>query len=310
MKKYVLGTLCAILFIISVNHFFFNSKNDKIIKKWAPQNDVVEMPIVLDSRSTKVSYLNSAPIEQRDKEFANFLSASVKIRIRGSSGSGTIFYYDHIENWAYVISCGHLWSGNSKYDPDERKEKAEIIVWFNEEKLSESKSYEAEVLFYSNDRGYDCSCMRFKPDWIPNYYPIAPVNYEIKKGEELNSLGCDGGSEVARYAVKFVEYRGEDLITEKNSPRPGRSGGGLITDSGWYVGICWGTSDTTSGNGIGYFTPLNSIHKTFETNNLYYLLTVNNLHIPIYDWENPNKKYEINFVPQPVKTLLDFSFLK
>lgn len=44
----------------------------------------------------------------------------------------------------------------------------------------------------------------------------------------LNSCGCDAGSEVALYDVYFEEFRGNDLITSKNSPRPGRSGGDYL----------------------------------------------------------------------------------
>jgi hypothetical protein len=308
MNKYFFCILFLIICIISGSHFLSNSKNDKIIKKWAPQEDVVEMPIVKDSKSYKVSFKNSSPVPERNEKYFDLLSASVKIRANGASGSGTIFHYDHVENWAYIISCGHLWSGNYDYNPKNKIKKAQVITWYNEKKLKSEKTYEAEILFYSNERGYDCSCIRFKPDWRPNYYPIGFQDHKLTQGEELNSLGCDGGGEVARYGVHFLEYRGEDLITVDNSPRPGRSGGGLITDSGWFVAICWGTSDTISGNGVGYFTPLKSIHEIFNKNKLYHLLSNNEFNIPIYDRENPDKKYDWNFVPTPVKKILDFSF--
>ncbi len=303
-KRIFLSSIC--LFII-VSAFCINFKSissDPIIKKWTPKNDVVEMPIVHDTKPLKALHVQSnAPIEQRDEKFIEFLSASVKVSVNGASGSGTICYYDPKENWAYVISCGHLWDGNKSYVEKEIKKKAKIITWYhNKTKLNSPKEYDAEILFYSNTRGYDCSCLRFKPDWIPDYFPIASVDYKLDKSTILNSLGCDGGKEVARYEVEFLEYRGLDLITDKNSPRPGRSGGGLITDSGWYVGICWGTSDTSSGNGIGYFTPLNSIHEVFIKNGHEWLIRISESsgrNIPIYDWENPKNEYEWDFIPVP-----------
>lgn len=283
----------------------FNYKNDPIIEKWTPNNNVIEMPIVLDTRPQKTNLKeNSQPIEQRDEKFREFLSASLRISVSGASGSGTICYYDDSTNYAYVISCGHLWSGNYDYKESSQYKKAKVTTWYhNNIKLDKPKTYDADILFWSNSRGYDSSLLRFKPDWIPNYFPIASIDYKIKKGEILNSLGCDSAKEVARYEVQFLEYRGIDLITERNSPRPGRSGGGLLTDSGWYVGICWGTSDTVSGNGIGYFTPLKSIHEIFTKNKHEWLLNVGKFSgkdIPIYDWQNPSKKHNWNFIPVPM----------
>jgi hypothetical protein len=304
MKRISILFLFSIL-ILAFCFSNFNYKNDEIIEKWSPKNDVVAMPVLRNSRPTHVSNSQS-PVPQRDEKFKVFLSSSVKVSVSGGSGSGTIFYYDPGENWAYVISCGHLWDGNKSYkDLLKNKQKAKIITWYpGASKIQDPKIYEAEVLFFSNTRGKDCSCLRFKPDWNPNCFPIAAADYKLKKGEKLNSLGCDGGGEVARYEVEFLERRGEDLITTKNSPRPGRSGGGLLTDSGWYVGICWGTSDVVTGNGIGYFTPLDSIHKVFIENEHEWILLLSEFsgkNIPVFDWKNPNKKFDLDFIPMPAK---------
>jgi hypothetical protein len=316
MKRISKSIFVSLIFILVLTIINFNIRSsDPIIKKWAPKNDVAEMPIVQDTKPHRTQYAGAtAPIEQRDAKYTEFLAASVKINVNGASGSGTICYYDPEENWAYVISCGHLWSGNKSYSKFENKQKAKIITWYqNSKKLDQPKEYNAEILFYSNTRGYDCSCLRFKPDWVPNYFPIAPIDYKLEKLCVLNSLGCDGGKEVARYEVEFAEYRGMDLITNKNSPRPGRSGGGLITDAGWYVGICWGTSDTTSGNGIGYFTPLKSIHELFIKNGHEWLIKLGEFsgrNIPIYDWQNPKNKFEWDFIPMPsgVKSYFTYFF--
>lgn len=301
ISNYVYFSLAFVILVALAASF--NSSNDKIIKKWSPKQDVVEMPIV--KSQIKVSNIGSStPLEQRDEKYYHLLSASVKISANGASGSGTICYYDLKENWAYVISCGHLWDGNkTNAELIKNPKKAKIITWYhNSKKLEEFKTYDAEILFWSNTRGKDCSCLRFKPDWTPNYYPIASRDFSINKGEKLNSLGCDGGREVARYEVEFLELRGDDVITIKNSPRPGRSGGGLITDSGWYVGICWGTSDVITGNGIGYFTPLDSIHKVFKDNNHEWLTLISKFSgrdIPIYDWNSPKKKFNWDYIPTP-----------
>lgn len=287
MKRISCSILCILLlFLINCNISYCNEE--------------VKKPIFEETGAAVRVNSENAPLEERDEKYIKFLSPSLKISVSGASGSGTIFHYSHDSKWAYIISCGHLWNGNKHYDP-KNLSKAKVITWYhNDLKLKEPKSYEAEVLFWSNERGYDASCLRFKPDWKPNYFPIAK-SFEFKKGMYFNSVGCDGGKEVARYEVKFKEFNGLDIITELNSPRPGRSGGGLLTDSGWYVGICWGTSDTVSGNGIGYFTPISSIKKVFKENNHEWLLnTHSEIVIPIYDWSNPGKQYNKDFVPVPI----------
>jgi hypothetical protein len=236
------------------------------------------------------------PNEQRDEKYAKFLSCSVKVSSGGGSGSGTICGYD--SEFAYVISCGHLWDGDKPYSKI-TAHKAKIFTWYqNSIKLSEPKSYDAEILFWSNQRGYDVSLLRFKPDWIPDYFPIAS-EFKPKENMSLNSMGCDGGKEVARYEVKIQEFNGTDLVTIMNSPRPGRSGGGLLTEDGELVGVCWGTSDTVSGDGIGFFTKIQSIKEVFVKNEHEWLLGLKKHSIPIIDWDFPERTYARDFVPFP-----------
>lgn len=258
-----------------------------------------EKPIFYENRTVLSS--SFSPEEQRDPKYFPLLSMSVKINVSGASGSGTICDFDKDSGFAHVISCGHLWSGDKKYDPKEARPKAKIVVWYkNSEKLAAPESFEAEVLFWSNERGYDVSLLRFKPDWRPRFASI-DRSFKPRQGSVLNSMGCDGGREVARYEVVFSEYRSPDIITSRNSPRPGRSGGGLINDEGRLVGVCWGTSDVSSGNGIGYFTPTSSIEKVFEENGYGWLLkTARPKPIPIVDRENKDSVYASDYIPMPL----------
>jgi len=261
-------------------------------------SDSLNKPIFYESEPIKVF----VPNEQRESKFSNLLGVSLKIHVKGAVGSGTICHYDEASGFAHVISCGHLWSGNMRYDPDAKsRPRAEVVTWYkNSIKLHEPETFDAEVLFWSNDRGYDVSLLRFKPDWQPGFAPIDEL-FVLKRGMSLNSLGCDGGSEVARYEVVYEGLVDSDIITSKNSPRPGRSGGGLITDSGKFVGICWGTSDISSGNGNGYFTPVSSIKKVFEKNGHGWLLKLLRFKsIPIVDRENLGLHYDDDFIPFPM----------
>jgi len=238
--------------------------------------------------------------EERDERYADLMRVSVKISVQGGSGSGTVCHYDHSDGWAYVLSCGHLWTGDKKYDP-KTNGKAKVTVWYKSgPRLESPATYEAESLFWSNRRGYDVGMVRFKPDWRPSFAPISS-SFRPTKGVHLNSMGCDGGREVARYEVRILSYSPPDIVTELNSPRPGRSGGGLLDDSGEIVGVCWGTSDTSSGAGKGFFTTLEAIRHVLESNGHVWIVssgwTVRN--IPIFDHDVGSFMEPSNFLPIP-----------
>ena len=264
------------------------------------------MPLV-DNDPFAAAAHGGAPIEKRGEEYRHWLSAGLKIKVRGASGSGTIIYYNEEDGYAYMQSCGHLWDGNMNAEEGKRKKvTCEVETWYhNEVKLDQTKTYPAEVLYYSNSRGRDCSLLRFKPDWKPTYFPIAPEGFEFKKEMYLNSVGCDGGREVAHYDVRYIGMRDvgsgwTDLVTTENSPRPGRSGGGLMTEN-YYVGICWGTS-SYSGDGNGFFTPLSTVRQYNKQNGYGWLNEVGvswARMIPIKDRNNPQGEYPKDYIPLP-----------
>ncbi len=268
---------------------------------------VVPMPIA-DSGSFAAFSFGGEPVPQRTAEFRKWLSAGVKIRVRDGMGSGTIVYYDHSTGEAYVQSCGHLWNGNMSYDASKRiPVTCKIQVWYhNSEKLKNVETYNAEVLYYCNDRGYDSSLLKFKPNWIPVYFPIAPADYVYPKDSRFHSVGCDAGSEVAHYDVRYLGNRSlggkaYDVVTTENSPRPGRSGGGLLDDSN-YIGICWGTT-VRNGTGNGLFTPLSAVRFMNEKNGFAWLNDVGislARKIPIKDQNKPQGKYDSTYIPLPI----------
>lgn len=267
------------------------------------------MPIVDEKHHAEVvKNYNPPPVEQRGPEFRKFLAPSVKIGVSGASGSGTICYYEQKSNTAYVATCGHLWDrGMMSAEEGKRKNiTCKIIVWYqNDKKLDQTKEYPAKVIFYSYRSGCDTALVTFEPDWVPTYFPIAPVNHEIPKGSHQHSCGCDGGREVAHYDVEIVGPQGADLITNYNSPRPGRSGGGLMDDKGYYIGTCWGTS-RRDGTGIGYFTPLDVIHGFWSQQAGYEWLLRQQpgggtpaRQLPIINRNGPPSKFPEDYIPLP-----------
>jgi hypothetical protein len=268
------------------------------------QKSIIDRMPIVDSPYTIYS-TQLAPVEQRGPEVRQWLAPSLKISVSGASGSGTIVYYDNQKNIAYVQSCGHLWDGNmSAEEGIRRRVKCVVIAWYhNDVKLSQPKEYNADVIYWSNTRGRDCSLLKFQPDWKPEFFPLGPSELAIAEGTRLHSMGCDGGREVAHYDVRAVGERSVDFITTENSPRPGRSGGGLVNDNGFYVGICWGTSDK-SGNGIGYFTPLRTVREMNRINGYGWLNDQGGSiarKIPILDRNNSQGKYPLDYIPLPLR---------
>lgn len=290
--------LCLLTSLTMV--FKLGSKAGFMSQDYGPVRPI-EMPIVTDDPYSHLAH-GGAPIEQRDEKFRRWLSVSLKIQVSNASGSGTIIYFDPRDGYAYVQSCGHLWNGNMTAEEGKsRKVTCKVITWYkNEKKLDSTQTYPAEVLYYSNTRGRDCSLLRFKPDWEPIYIPIAPADFQFKENMRLHSCGCDGGRECAHYDVRYLGMRGDDITTTENSPRPGRSGGGLMTDE-VYVGICWGTTDT-SGNGNGFFTPLKVVREYNEKNGFGWLNEVGinwARQIPIIDRNGPQGQYPRDYIPLP-----------
>ncbi len=304
MKKFfitVLTSIVAFSFLVGIQ----NSKKSNVLINEEGQSIRLSMPLVTDD--PLATNYGATPKEERGIDVRKWLSPSVKINVAGASGSGTIVYFDPTTKYAYVQSCGHLWDGAmSAKEGKSRKLTCKVVLWYkNNEKLPKSQIYPAEVLYYYNASGHDISLLRFKPDFEPNYFSIAPVDYQIKEGTILHSVGCDGGEEVAHYSVEVVYYRKvdgtyyQDLVTIRNSPRPGRSGGGLMSNE-YYVGICWGTS-AYDGGGNGYFTPLPTIREFNEREGYGWLNDVGNMarQLPIIDRNSPQKNYPKDYIPMP-----------
>ena len=306
IRKFLFAASVMMSFSIIMLFLVKQQNNDFSVAYDLRTNPIDNMPLIYDCPYAEEAH-GGRPQEQREAQYRKWLSNGLKISVRGASGSGTIVYYNPEDGWAYVQSCGHLWSGNMTANEGKRKGlTCKVITWYhNNTKLQKTKEYRAEVLYYSNSRGRDISLLRFKPDWEPNYLPIAPEGWQYSKGEMLHSVGCDGGREVAHYDVEVVGLRDgdwPDLVTTRNSPRPGRSGGGLC-DEEFYVGICWGTSDY-SGDGNGYFTPLETVREYNKMNGYGWLNQVGHSlarQIPIRDRNNPQGKYPRNYIPLPIR---------
>jgi hypothetical protein len=288
--------LFAALFAVVISSFW--SLTPKMGDPVQIEEKLTPAPMPLYQGNLRLPVGSAAPQPHRDESVKRWLIPSVRIRVPGAAGSGTICHYDRSTNTAWVISCAHLFRKGDN--------KATVEVFYkNNQKLDTPAKYEAKVIsfkvgYYSDD----ISFMTFQPDWIPQtWFPIAPVDHPVAKGEIHFSAGCDGASEVACYFVRPQGIDGAFLATRENSPRPGRSGGGLFDKDGWYVGICVRTSDV-SGNGTGFFVHLKTIHDYCRANGLTHLLNLQRPNdllriIPIVDRTQSQGNYPPDYVPVP-----------
>ncbi len=275
-----------------------------------PTYGVASLPASTASTDTPVLYIPFEATtyarpgwEERGPEWVQWLAVGVRF----SSGSGTICYYDPDTGYAYVISAGHLFRGNSlTYEQAKRNPKTRTIEVFyhNYRKLKKPRKYKAEILAYRNfsKSVYDVSLCRFKADWdIEWYAPIARRYERLWEGQKLHSIGSDGLTDVAHYLIEYIEERDKgpvtEIITYRNNPRNGRSGGGVMLDNGQLVAIC------SRGNGTAQWTSLQQIYKFLhEEEEFAFLLDVRTSiarQIPIVDTARPEMKFHEDYIPIP-----------
>jgi len=217
------------------------------------------MPIV----KCDLPYINfGEPQPKQDESVLNYLQCCVRIRNGDLCGSGTICYFDYDNNECYIISCGHLFQGSKAID-SVVKEVVDVNIFYkNDKKLKAPQVFKGEVLCYSET--YDVSLIKFNPDWkIDKTFHIAPVSYPLYKGQSLESTGCDYGNDPASYTIEVYDgiKTGQNLITRRNSPRLGRSGGGVFTADGHFIiGIVRATSNE-DGSGYGVSVSIRTIHE-------------------------------------------------
>lgn len=241
--------------------------------------------------------------EERGEQWAKWLSPSVMVTESGGGGSGTICHYDG--EYAYIISCGHLYPNGRKswQEYKIRPRYKNITVFYdNGKQLTEYKKFKAETLCHVWNVPHDVSLLRFKPDWNPWISPIAPVDYKLEKGKFYHSTGCDGLTPTAHYLVRY-QYENFDgnvseiITTSENGPRGGRSGGGVMTDDGQLIFIC---SRGSSQN--AYWTSLSQIHNFLKEEGFSFVLENNQIarELPIVDKIGPPKQYPKDFIPLPL----------
>ncbi len=182
------------------------------------------------------------------------IASSVRLRIedrRGHScGSGTII--DARDGEALILTCGHIFresNGQGRIDVDLFGPAA-------------AQKVPGRLISYNLDG--DVGLVAIRPPGPVKVAPVAPPDYRVKEGDAVVSVGCNNGDRPSvRHSrvTSLDKYQGPANIEVAGIPVEGRSGGGLFTDDGKVIGVCF-AADPRDKEGL--YAALRSIHAQLD----------------------------------------------
>ncbi len=195
----------------------------------------------------------------------SWIASSVKLRVddeRGHSwGTGTII--DTRNGEALVLTCGHI------FRESQGKGKTEVHL-FN--KNSNVRVF-GQCLYFDLD--LDLALVVVTPPCPVRAIPVAPASYQVRSGQQVLSVGCDGGADptLRNHQILSTDRIGtpSDVPTPfhyiqiSGAPVGGRSGGGLFGEEGYLLGVC-NTADPVAND--GHFVPPHIIRHFLKQKNL------------------------------------------
>ncbi len=207
--------------------------------------------------ATLPSSENSAPVEPNDFQ-KRLLASSVRITIddeRGKSyGTGTIV--DAREGDALIVTCGHLFRGDSA------KGKITIELFaVTDQGLRVADRLPGRLEGFDIDRDVGLVSFRTRA-------PVQVARVAAEFGEQVNdrvwSVGCDlGANPTVRtsHVTAIDRYHGPPNVETAGAPVVGRSGGGLFNKQGELVGVCF-AADAEGDEGL--YSGLASVHAELD----------------------------------------------
>ncbi len=182
--------------------------------------------------------------------------ATVRLRVEdptgNSFGTGTIIHAR--DNEALVITCGHLFrdsSGQGRIEVD---------------LFAPGARGPAPGKLLAYDLKNDVALVTIWPSIKVDPVPVASESYQVRRGEQVFSIGCDRGADASirpSHVTALNKYKGPANIEVAGQPVIGRSGGGLFTADGQLIGVC-NLADPQDDEGI--YAALSLIHDHLAVN--------------------------------------------
>ncbi len=184
----------------------------------------------LPATPPKAAYVDPSDFEQR------LLRSSVRIKVEDATGHsfGTGTIIDTVQGEALVITCGHLFRGES--------EKGTITIEIFEPTASGVQvAQRVQGTLRSFDLDRDIGLVSFRSPT-----PVTVARVASQPVDRVNdaawSVGCDRGADptVRSSRVTAIQrYHGPSNLETSGAPVEGRSGGGLFNSQGELVGVCF-----------------------------------------------------------------------
>ncbi|MDR2171609.1 MAG: trypsin-like peptidase domain-containing protein [Planctomycetaceae bacterium] len=199
-----------------------------------------------------------------------FITSSVKLRVDSADGhswgSGTII--DTRGADALILTCGHIFREAGVAD-NNGKISVEVHLYGEN---SSVKVY-GRCIYY--DLEIDLALVVIVPPCPVHAIPVAPSNFAINAGQNVISVGCDGGADptIRKHAIMSINKISTPssnklpfhYIQVSGAPVGGRSGGGLFSANGYLIGVC-NTADPIQND--GHFVPAEIIRRVLDQQNL------------------------------------------
>jgi len=184
-----------------------------------------------------------------DELTEKLLRSTVRLKVDDpdghSFGTGTIV--DARGGEALVLTCGHIFRDSQGQGP------IQIDL------LGESGDRVRGKLI-SFDLKRDLALVSFRTSQAITFSPVAPEGHEVKSGERVINVGCNGGQHPTALRSRVTatdKYLGPRNIEVAGMPVQGRSGGGLFDQQGRLIGVCF-AADPRDNEGV--YAHVASIH--------------------------------------------------
>jgi hypothetical protein len=182
---------------------------------------------------------------------ARAMAATVRLCIEDaggrSFGTGTII--DVYQGEALVMTCGHLFRESQGRGP----------MWADIFPPGAPNPVRGEVLsLLRYDLEQDVALLAIRPNCPVTPTPVAPADYQPRRGDRVFSIGCDQGAPPSlrdSQVTALNKYKGPPNIESAGQPVIGRSGGGLFSADGQLIGVC-NLADPQDDEGIYAALPL------------------------------------------------------